>query len=459
MMTQSTPWFRWPPPLTGWRVVTVVTAVIAAALPSAATAQATSATAVLTLTEAATSALETHPLLAGSAARTRAAEASLDGARAARLPTLQLQAGLTRFQEPMIVAPLHALDPTNPPRFDETLVQGRLGTDYTLFDGGARGDRIRGAEAIAESTGHAREQAQMMVLSEVASAYVGLASRRAVRDAALAWVEALTAELERAQRQVDAGTAARVQLLRASAALQDARARLVGAESGVGLAERNLARIMGVAFDVIAGRPLLDVAPAGATEPPDDVLPPAVAAADRRVEALAATLSAERATRLPRLDATAALLDFGTPTGEHVLEWQAGVRFSWAVFNGGARRAAIRRAEAELAEARASAEMARLSVGQAVDAAGTAVAGAEALAEALEAAVLQWAEVARIEALALESGAGVQSDLLRAQANLFQATAGLAEARGDAALARVELARARGVLNMEWINQQLENPR
>lgn len=458
-MTQSTPWLWWPRPSAASLVVAVVTALIGAALPSGATAQAASATAVLTLADAATRALETHPLLASSAARTRAAEASLDGARAARLPTLQLQAGLTRFQEPMIVAPLHALDPANPPRFDETLVQGRLGAGYTLFDGGARGGRIRGAEAIAESTGHARAETQMMVLSEVASAYVGLASRRAVRDAALAWVEALTAEFERAERRVDAGTAARVQLLRASAALQDARARLVGAESGVGLAERNLARTMGVPSDIIVGRPVLDVALAGGTEPPDDVVPPAVAAADRRVEALTATLSAEQAMRLPRLDATAALLDFGTPTGQHVLEWQAGVQLSWAVFNGGARGAAVRRAEADVAEARASAELARMSVARAVDAAGTAVAGAEALAEALEAAVTQWAEVARIEALALESGAGVQSDLLRAQANLFQATAGLAEARGNAALARVELARARGVLNVEWINQQLENPR
>ncbi|NIP83666.1 MAG: hypothetical protein GWM90_32325, partial [Gemmatimonadetes bacterium] len=72
---------------------------------------------------------------------------------------------------------------------------------------------------------------------------------------------------------------------------------------------------------------------------------------------------------------------------------------------------------------------------------------ADARAEALEAAVAQWTEVARIEALALEAGSGVQSDLLRAQASLFQAAAGLARARSDAAGARVAFARARGILS------------
>ncbi|MDX1493393.1 MAG: TolC family protein, partial [Longimicrobiales bacterium] len=177
----------------------------------------------------------------------------------------------------------------------------------------------------------------------------------------------------------------------------------------------------------------------------------------RRVEAASAALAAERADRLPRLDAGAALLDFGTLTGEHVLEWQAGVQLSWPVFTGGARSASLRRAEARLREAQAEREAVRLQLLAAEDAAGTALAEARARVQALEAAVAQWSEVARIEALALNTGAGVQSDLLRAQAGLFRASAGLARARADAVVARVELARIRGELTVEWIHQQLES--
>ena len=73
-------------------------------------------------------------------------------------------------------------------------------------------------------------------------------------------------------------------------------------------------------------------------------------------------------------------------------------------------------------------------------------------------AVTQWEEVARIEALALEAGAGEQRDLLRAEAGVFQARAGYALATEEAIAARLRLARSRGVLVREWINEWTESP-
>lgn len=434
----------------------------------------------LTLSEAASAALRFHPTAAAATARADAAGAELDQARASRLPGVSLGAEVTHFQEPMIVAPLHSFDVTNRPRFDETLVQGRLGVAYTLFDGGARGARIDAAGAGAGGAAATAESVEAELLAQVTRAYVGLMTTRAVRDAAASQVEALAAERDRALRRVDTGTAPRVQLLRAEATLQDARARLATAESRVGLAERTLARLTGASYEDVVGRPLLELRGTAGTADAtgaareastaasgevdaasEDRLAlddsPHLAAAARRVEAASAAVAAERASRLPRLDAGAALLDFGTLTGEHVLEWQAGVRLSWPVFTGGARSAALRRAEAGLREAQSDLASVRLQLQGSADAARTALADARARVEALEASVAQWTEVARIEALALDTGAGVQSDLLRAQAGLFQATAGLAQARADAVMARADLAQALGILDMEWINQQLES--
>jgi outer membrane protein TolC len=153
------------------------------------------------------------------------------------------------------------------------------------------------------------------------------------------------------------------------------------------------------------------------------------------------------------------LLDFGTIDGAHVAEWQAGLQVQWTLFNGGSRAGSVRRAEAELAAARSDLDAAKLQVAQAVDAAQTAVVEADARAAALGVGVQQWQEVARIEALALDAGSGVQADLLRAQAGLFQARAGHVRARYDAVLSRIRLARAEGTLDRTWVDAALEMPR
>ena len=65
-------------------------------------------------------------------------------------------------------------------------------------------------------------------------------------------------------------------------------------------------------------------------------------------------------------------------------------------------------------------------------------------------------ELVRIERLALEDGAGVQSDFLDAAASLAEARAGFAQARRAALLAQIRLARAAGQLTPEWLSDRIE---
>jgi len=150
------------------------------------------------------------------------------------------------------------------------------------------------------------------------------------------------------------------------------------------------------------------------------------------------------------------LLDFGTLDGGHVAEWQAGIKVSWPIFTGGARSASIQRAEADRRAAENQLRLTQLQVDNASDMAQASLVESVSRADALEAAVSQWEEVARIEALRVQEGAGVQADLLRAEAGLFRARAGFAQARYDAVLARVRLARAKGTLNTTWMDTALE---
>jgi len=411
----------------------------------------------LSLGEAIDAVLAQHPALAAAEARVDAAAEAGDVTRSARLPGASIDATLTHFQEPMLVAPIHSLDLAAPPTFDRTLVQGQLGVAYTLFDGGARSSRISGADAMYEASHFGRSATEMAVIEETAGAYLGVLAARSLLDAAVAQVQALQEEAERAQRRLDAGTAAELEVLRARASLQEARAQLASAEARVGLSTRSLARLMGVDSENVATAALADVSP-GRTPTDADTLArsPVIEQADRAALAAQARLSEERAGRFPTVQAGAALLDFGTLDGGHLTEWQAGLQVSWPVFTGGARSASLRRAEAELAAARSDVDAAALQVAQAIDAAEASVIEADAREEALASAVTQWEEVARIEALALEAGSGVQSDLLRAQAGLFQARAGHARARYDAVLSRIALARAAGTLDRTWMDEALE---
>ena len=411
---------------------------------------------ILTLDQAVESALLTHPALAGALARADGAAETLEVARAARLPGALLSASVTRFQDPMVVAPLHSFDPTNPPSFDESLVQGRLGLQYTLFDSGERSSRVDGADAMAEAARYGAAATEMEILEQVAAAYVRVLATRAVRQATTAQLDAIEEEHSRALQQVDAGTVPELEALRAAASLQDVRAQAAAANARVGLAERSLARLIGVGPESVVTRSLADVSAARSGPGDDRVTNPVLARADRAVQAAEARVQEQRASRLPQLTLAAAVLDFGTTSGGHVAEWQAGLQVSWPVFTGGAGSAAIRRAEADLRATRSDLSATELQLAGQTDAAATAVLEADERTLALETSVTQWEEVTRIEALALEAGVGVQSDLLRAQAGLFQARAGYARARYDAVIARVSLARAQGVLDRNWLNNSLE---
>lgn len=432
--------------------LTAACALLLAILPLPTAAQALT----LTLAAAADSALVAHPALGSAQARHEAASYAREIARAERLPSASLGATVTRFEEPMVVAPLHSFDPRRPPSFDDALVQGQIVVDYTLFDSGARSSRTDGADAWAEAAVFGLVATEMDVLAEVARHYLAVLSARAVQAAALAQLHAMEEEYARARERLDAGTAPELEVLRAQASLQDARVEETAALRRAALAERTLARTMGVTPGELVGVTLADVVPRPWVLIDGIRANPVVEAARQAIRGAEAQLREERAGRLPRLDLRAALQDFGTVSGGHVTEWQTGIRLSWPVFTGGIRGASIRRADAELRVAESEMATILLAVDAETDAAKSRVLEADERAAALESSIAQWEEVARIEALALEAGAGVQSDLLRAQAGLFQARAGHAQASYDAVLARIDLARAQGVLSREWLNRSLE---
>jgi outer membrane protein TolC len=397
----------------------------------------------------------THPALRAATARVDIAEAVGERSRSLLRPSLTGSLALTHFAEPMVVAPLHRFDPMSPPTFDRTLIQSQLGAFYTLFDGGARQARVRDADAMEAGASALREAAEMDVLADVVGAFTRLLWARQLGDAAARHVDALSSAFAVAERRFQEGAVPQIEVLRAEGSLLDGRAALESAVARTVVAERSLERTMGLDPGALAARPLADIAPRDAMAG-EAGSSPTVEAAMRAADAARARLGLERAARAPSIEVGAGIQNFGSGGGDFVTEWQTGVKVSWPLLTGGARPAAIHRAEAELAVAQAVVRGAELRVAAALVEALAALTESRGRSRALEASVIRWEGVARIEALRLEEGVGLQQDYLSAEAALFTARAELARARYDEILAHVGLAHALGSLDRAWIETMLE---
>lgn len=421
----------------------------------------------LTLGAAVARARESYPSLAAARAAEEASAAAVDQATADRWPQLRAQANVTQFQEAMLVAPLHGFDISTPPDFDETLFRGDISFAWTLYDGGARGARIRSARAGNLGAGATRQAVEMALIARTARVYLEVLAARGVLDAQDRRIAALEAEGARVQQFLDQGRAAEVELLRVQAALADARAGRVATAARLDLAERELARLIGVtagslrADDLVPlSLPLRDelddrralVARAQAASPELERGRQEVVAADAgRRAALAAWI--------PRLSVFGGYLGYAASGSDLTAEWQAGIAISYPLFTGGERSAAVRAAGARAQRAREELRLAELEIAERVDRALNAALETRARVEAVSEAVQHQTEVVRIELLSLEAGAGTQTDYLRAEADLMRARSAMVEARHAEIAARVELARAVGELTPEWLAENVENVR
>ncbi|MCI0435643.1 MAG: TolC family protein [Gemmatimonadetes bacterium] len=417
----------------------------------------------LTPEEAVRAALARHPGLAAARAEVERAAAGVRAAESERWPSFALETGATRFAEPMVVAPLHGFDPQSPPTFDRLLVQGSASVSWALLDPGRapRADRARAFEAAARISDEGARQA---LIAETLIAYLDAI---ATRDRVMAYearVAAMTRERDRAGRLFETGRAAHVLVLRAEAALAASRAEEVAARGEAAVAERSLARLIGEDPESLDTRSLVRVrlsAGAQAVDPEQALAwardaNPGIEAGRRQVEAAEAGAAEAGALRWPRIELTGRFIEYAAAGGLESGEWQGGLRFSYPLFTGGARGAAIDRARAEMAGVRAQLASAELDIANAVDALIARLNAAGERVAALESAVAQSEEVVRIERLALDAGAGVQTDYLSAEADLLAVRSALTDARRAFLSARIELARVNGQLTEAWLVDHLE---
>jgi outer membrane protein, multidrug efflux system len=443
-----------------WLLLIVACSLLLA--PVSATAQESSGQQGLTLETAVGRALAHYPTVTAAAAAEAEARAVLGEAQAARLPDVQVRGSATRYQKPMLVSPIHAFQAGLTPPFDETLLQTVVSGTYTLFDGGARRAQIGQARSQVDAAAAASRSARDVVIAQVVASYSRVLGRSRALDAHDRRIAALDGERSRVEQMRAVGRAADLEVLRVSATVETARAERAEIAEALDIAERELARLVGADPGEARAARLDPLALVDRREPDREELvaaaldaSPVLETARYRLAAAEAAIGAGESTRRPQLQAVGNFLGFGSAAGHFTSEWNTGVQVVVPLFDGGAAGQRVARARAARDVAAEQVRNVELQLRGEVDRALSALRAAGARVTGLESAVLQFTEVVRIEKLRLETGTGIQTDYLAAEADLLAARASLADVRYAEVVARIELARATGLLDPSTLSQLL----
>ena len=415
-----------------------------------------------TIIDAVERALAVHPMVQAAGASQQRAAANVGEFTSARLPSLSLDGALLRYDKPMLALPIHGLDAAAF-QFDRTLVQGSVRLGYTLWDGGARGSSIDAARTRESVASSEYQRTQMSITLDIATTYLQVLSAVEMLMAHDDGLIALRAELDRVQRLLAEGAAARIELLRVEAAIGNAEAERTAVIIELENARDALARGLDIDVAVLPIASFTPVALKVSLVPSRDTIAalsmtsnPDLDVADRAVDAALSRRKAASAGWYPTFDVIGGLQLFGSATGSFSTLWQAGLLVSYPLFLGGRRSYTVDAASASVEIAQYQFASTSLLVQEAIDRAVGSVRELRARVDALTVSAGHLEEIVRIEQLTLDAGTGVQAEYLRAQADLRETRARLAQVRHTEIAARLELSRLSGDLDVTWLEQSLE---
>ena len=417
----------------------------------------------LTIQEAAKRVLAHYPLVAAAQARRELTRRELGEATAQRFPSITSSATAVRYKEPMVVTPIHGFTPGRAPEFDDVLLQNVLTADWLLFDGFGRSGRIDQRRALLNAADEDLELVEQTLLASTIEAYLrvlGLSGTLAAHDRRL---EALESEEDRVRQLRDTGRAPELEVRRVAAGVASARAERVRLAFALDVSERELAHFVAAdasetRADRLVSVSLSDVALAPRTALLAEALgaSPAVRAAVERTGAAEAAVRTARSAHWPSVRVVGIYTSYGDSEADFEHEWNAGLRLQVPLFTGGALTSRVGQTLAARAAAEAELELARMRLESELDRAVAALEEARARVTSLEVAAQQFAEVARIEKLRLDTESGTQTDYLEAEAERLVAEAQLVEAYLTEVASCVEIARLTGALDLSWIEEALE---
>lgn len=284
-------------------------------------------------------------------ARLRAAHAALDSSRAALAPTLGANAGSTRARSNGSAGPSIA-----------TADSIGLAAGWELDLWGRLSASAQVAQANLQASADDLAAMRLSVQASVVQTYFALRAAEAQERLLGETLAAYQRSWELTQNRYRAGVASSADVAQAQATYLSTQAQRIEAQSSRAQLEHALAALAG---QVPAAFSLAPTAELPAPPPVPAQLPsrllerrPDIAAAERRVAAANAQVGVARTAFFPALTLSASAGYRGTSWGDLVsapnLVWSVGPALVAALFDGGARSAAVDAARAALEQAAAS---------------------------------------------------------------------------------------------------------
>jgi len=420
-------------------------------------AEAGAETVRLSLAETVERARASSPRLGQLAALQTAADAGLQGARAGRLPVLDLAASYTRNSNvPELTIALPSTEPrTIFPNIPDNY-RTRAGLTLPVYTGGRVQGEIRAADHNRDAAGRDLEAGVKDLVLEASSAYWQLVTARESARVLAEAVAAFEAHLKQTKDRQQLGMAARNEVLLVQVERDRAELSRLAADGAAEVANANLVRLV----DLPPGSEVEPIEPLASPARPRPDLEalvkealdgrPEAAALRSRAAAAQAAVKVARSATLPQASLSAGY-DFARPNArilppveEWKGSWSVGVSLSIRAFDGGRTSAAAAQARAQAAAVRHQLEdlerRIRLEVTSRVLDLGTSRATVEVAERNLEAA----GESLRVSRDRYHEGLIASFELLDAETALLRAGLDRTTAATQLRLAQASLERAVG---------------
>jgi len=395
-------------------------------------------------------ALKNHPSLRGVEAQVEAAQARWKQAAAGYAPKVNATLGLTQLDH----APSFTVSPLGTITFGEkSNKQASLTLQFPLSTGGKLEGANRQARAGIEAMESVLARQRQKVATEATLAYFNLLKARGFVRVAEDQFKALESQRNSIARMLEQGVSTRIDLLRAETAVAAAQEMLTKAKNGEAIATAALANAMGLqqglglrvkgsfnqASTLVSQPSTLDEAIAealrlrpelrqvGANRQFAEASVQVARSGQKPSVGLFAQYDAERPTFMPR-------------TGK----WSAGVALTMNLSDGGATKAEVAQARAQIAHVDAALEELRNGIALQVTAAFLNVQSAKERLTTTEKAVATAEEGVRLIRLGYQNGVNTITDFLAAQAELTKAQNDRVTALFDLRVAEAELQYAMG---------------
>ncbi|MHB0913558.1 MAG: TolC family protein [Armatimonadota bacterium] len=400
----------------------------------------------LSLAECVNQALAQNPAVSISEEGMRKADADIDEAFAAGRPKLTLKGSYVRLNEAATMT--FGDEIINLGSADDRSADLVLAQPIDAFGIIRTGKRAASANRSAFEYGY-EAQINDTTLEAKTAFFTVLRAQEFLRVQSET-VTQLEAHLADAELNLQAGTIAKFDVLRAQTELADARQGLISAQNGVDLAKASLNAVLGRPVDepvepADPGRPeFIDIPIDRCVDSACNYRPEA-RRADAQVSLSRELTSIAEKSRMPSINLTWSYNhDFDVIASSPASSWQAILGASFKLYDGGENKAVVERAQSDTRSAQAMREQTTLAISLDARQAYLGLKESKERITAAETALEQAREAMRLADVRYKAGVSTQLELLDARAALTRAETNHVNALYDYQIALAKLERAVG---------------